>query len=288
MKNFFLAHKFISEIKGNELWPPFHNASIFTQATGWNTNKYFQKYYQDKSSFPLFVNAKGKECIMYFPITKAQKLSKEIFTSYWKNPKKLKKIEKEYNILATNIDKIYNLLTDEYIKRNKFKQLCPYLKQIFNDAWYLSALAFFTIWFEKEFCLELLQNLNIKITPARLEKILFKAAVLSEDSFEQRRLLYFIKLISKNKNWDSVVENCQYFYANFNNICNLIEVEKNLKKDFKIFTSAKAKLEFKKINNRKNNKIKRYTVWYKSLNLSEKKLAHYLHTIILQLLLHLL
>ena len=78
-----LAEKFISQVE--EMSPALHNSAPLIQSSGWNTKKYFSKYYNDKTLFPLIILIKRDKGLMYFPISKAKALSKEVFKKYWQS-----------------------------------------------------------------------------------------------------------------------------------------------------------------------------------------------------------
>jgi len=116
-----LADKFISELAGQELFPPVHNSTLFAQANGWNIEKYYGKHYSDKTPFPLLITIKGNEGMMFIPATKAKKLSEEVFKSFWNDESTLTTRLKAYEKQVQIIDDIYNkIISRDFVEKEKF------------------------------------------------------------------------------------------------------------------------------------------------------------------------
>jgi len=277
-----LADKFITALSGQELFPPIHNSTLFVQTSGWNIEKYYGQYYSDKTPFPLLITAKKDEGIMFIPATKAKKLSEEVFKLFWRDEailtKRLGKYEKQTQV----IDAIYGkIITPHFIEKENFSDLVPYLENIKGASWEMNTLAFFSVYFDKEMCAQLLSEVGSKISQRQLDIIWEKGSVPISDSFEKRRERYLFDLLGQSRSWSEIGIECQYFGANYNKISSPEEVEKELREKFSRFENTEARTKFlteEKL--KKEINISEYNKWLSALSPEEDKLVRYLQAII--------
>lgn len=280
IKKHTLADRFMEKMEGQELSPPMYNSTLFVQTSGWNVKKYFQKYYSDRTSFPLLITMNADEGIMYIPATKIKKLSEEIFKKYWADESIIIEIFKEYRTKTKTIDKIYGQITHDFLEKNNFEELVPYAELIKDAAWDMNAVVFFSIFFDKEMCSDLLKRVKSKISRERLDDLWDKAIDPIFDSFEKRREYYLLNLLKRGLDLDEISEKCQYFYANYSEIFSIKEVRRKIKKKLTQFEDRRELEKFLiKEQEKKNEIIKKHNLWVETLSPEEKKLVHYLQMI---------
>jgi len=274
-----LAQKFIQEAGSLELTPPNYNSSIFLQASGWNTEKYFKKYYNNRSPFPVLINVKEGEGVQYWLIGKVKEIAEEVFLKYWESPDILNKIVHQYSKLAHKNDSLYSSLSYVFIERDNPKKINRYLSRMRDVVWSLNALLMFTVYFDKELCRSLL--LKLKITPIAIDidSIWERAADPISYSFSRRREVCFLKLFLKEYSWERLVEECQYFEASYHQALSKNLVQEILKKKYGNLRKSSAKAKLQLIEKRQAIKGKEYKKWLHSLNKDEQKLAVYLQAI---------
>lgn len=271
-----LAQQFISELDGYELSPALYNSSLFIQCSGWNTDKYFSRFYRSKTSFPVIILANQKNGVLYYPIGKAKASGREVFLRYWKNISTLTRIEKELRTRAKLIDQKYNELSVSFINTKDDKEIISRLKIMKDLVWELNVLAFYAIYFDQELCVEYLRAAKSKISKERLDKVWSRMAEPVSISFEKRRQAYILGLIKAEKDWQELSEKCQYFFANFNSILNIKDTTVMLKKEFGKLNPRQAEIKSDKIKKDQIKFEKRFIKWQARLTPEERKLARYL------------
>jgi len=277
-----LADKFIAALGNQEMFPPVHNSTIFVQTSGGDMEKYYGKNYSDKTTFPLLITAKKNDGIMFVPFTKIKKISEELFKLFWRDEKTLVERLKKYKKQTRVIDQIYSKITSRnFVEREKFSNLAQCAEQIRAASWEMDTLASFSLYFDKEMCIRLLDKVGSKIDKKQLDIIWKKGITPVSKSFEKNRELHLLKLLEHKKNWQEIGTECQYFGANYNKISSPKEVENELKGKFARFEKKEERKKI--IEKRKTEKekiISEYNTWLAILSPEEKKLVRYLQAII--------
>jgi len=277
-----LADRFISELSGQELFPPMHSSTLFVQTSKWNVEKYYGEHYTDKTAFPLLITTKEHEGIMYIPAMKAKKLSEEVFKSFWNNESTLTTRLKKYKKQTQIIDNIYNkIISRNFVERESFSNLVNLAESIKSASWEMNTIAFFSVYFDKDMCVRLLKDLNSEVNQKRIAVIWEKGTTPVSESFEKRREQYLIYLIENGLTWEDISLKCQYFGANYNKISDPAEIEKELKNKFAWLENAeKRKKYIVKEEAEKNKRNSEFNKWLNSLTQNENKLVRYLQMII--------
>ncbi len=268
-----ITKKFIEELEGQELRPIISDSRILVQGSGWQTRKYFSKYYESKLPYPLLVLVKDGDGVLYLPLSKEIDLAKEIFRKYWRDENKLNNIQKEFNTLSADVDYLYNLLNYSFLSNHPLSECLEHFVRFEDAVWNLNASVFFSIYFDKQTAQDLINEIDIKITESRFNEIWDKAIHPIGVSFEKRRMLYLLDLISKGTDWDIISELCQYFYTSYSKIFPVSEVKEKLGGEYSSVTREAAK---KLIEDEKTNldlRKKEYNEWLETLSPEEKKLV---------------
>ena len=276
-----LSDQFIKLVGEQELFPPMHNSAIFIQASRWNAEQSFGKYYSDKTPYPILITQKSGQGIMYLPFSKTKKLVCEVFEEYWNDPVSWKKRMDQYRAKSETAKEIYDLLTPSFISKTKFEDLIPSIESIRTAVWELNTLAFFTVYLDKELCITLLKKSRSKLTPERLDTIWETTTTPAGDSFDKRRLLNILDLLDKKKTWAEIAETCQYYEAYYYKVLPLSDAERILKERYGKYSSpserAAARSDIKK---EKDGLKARRDAFLATLTPEEKKLVAYLQAVI--------
>jgi len=275
-----IVKEFIKELKGQELRPPIYDSAILIHSSGWNTNQYYSLYYKDKTPYTIFLLAKKNEGILYVSQSKEIALVKEVFKEYWSNTSILDKKKEEFDKRGEALDKSYKKLSYEYFSSHKFDETITELDQFEDNIWKLNALVFFSLYFDKNACLELIEELGIKITDARLEKIWDIAVSPTSISFEKRRKLYLLSLIEKGLGWSEIAESCHYFMTTYAKVFSLEEIKNELYMEYGKISRKEAGELIKEEKNLLNKKQEDHKGWLKTLSEDEKKLVNFVQYVI--------
>jgi len=274
-----LAQKFIQEAGSLELTPPNYNSAVFVQASGWNMEKYFKRYYSNTSPFPVLINVKENEGMQYWLVGKVKEIAEEIFLRYWGRSVILKGIVNRYHQLAHKNDLLYRTSSYLFIKENNPKKINRLLSQMKDVLWSLNALLMFTVYFDKELCRSLLLKLKISPTSIDIDNIWERATDPITYSFARRREVYFLKLFLKGYSWERLAEKCQYFEASYDQVLSKNLVQGIFYKKYGNLSKSSAKKKLQLIEKGQAIKEKEYRKWLRSLNKDQQKLVIYLQAI---------
>ena len=268
-----IIEKFIKELEGQELRPVISDSRILVQGSGWQTRKYFSKYYDSKLPYPLLALVKDGEGVTYLSLSKEIDLAKEVFKKYWKDENKLNNIQREFNSLSVELDDLYHFLNYSYLSSHTFSDCVAHFVKFEDAIWNLNALVFFSIYFDKQTALDLINELNIKITKSRFNEIWDRAIHPVGVSFDKRRMLYLLDLISKGTDWNKISELCQYFNTSYSKIFPVSEVKEKLSGEYSSVTKDEAESLIKEEYTNLNLRKIEHSEWLETLNKEEKKLV---------------
>lgn len=280
-KDTTLIKKYLPLIKDYTLWPPLMNFCPFVHSSLWNCKQFFDPYYKNKKKYDCINFIKKGESFYTLTAEKLIANAQEIFAVYLKDHSIIKK---RHNVLfkrVVEMDKIYDKLSYAFINKSKAEDLLAYIDKIWEILWDASASVQFAVHFEKDFCWEELQKNKFKISLEEFDEIWEKSLDCNYNSFDKEQQLFFYNLIIKKEGWSSIVEKCQYFYSGYDGTKLLVEVDQELRKDYKnIKTANDAKNGLKNEEKKLKKKIADYQKWYKKLNKRQKIVVSYVQEII--------
>ena len=278
--NTHLANQFISSLGSDQLCAPQFNSSLFVQASGWNTTTYHKKHYKHNLGFPIFLGIKEGEGFMYYPLSAMKRYSYEIFEGYCRNAAILKDKEQQFEKLSAKFDVLYRKTNYAFIQKTKNSELYVLIDKIRDLVWDLNTLVKFSIYFDKEMCLETINKTGLKISDHRLNEIWERATTPIALSFEKRRMLHLLTLIRENYAWDVISERCQYFEANYHHVASIVEVTKKLKSTYGNLSKNQALKILQKENTELRQRHKDFNQWFKTLTKDEQLVVVYLQKVI--------
>jgi len=280
MEVYDVAQLFIQASRNEEISPALYNGAMLIQSSGWNTRKYFKKYYAKDASFPIVITMNHTEGIYYYHFSQAQKHAEEIFTGYWKNPDILRQRFEIFHNLDNQISVIYDRITRSRIKCNQEDALRDDAIAIRDAAWDMNAALFFSIVFDEQLCLKLLGQVRSAITPDRVRSLWEKATQPISQSFDIRRRHMALNMLMHGASWEEMGERCQFFEAHYDRVKDPSEVISDLKKDFGGYSSELIKVSLDRDSDVAKKRRQEYAQWIKTLSAEEVKLVEYIQAII--------
>lgn len=277
-----IGEGFVKELDGQELFPPMHSSTLFTQTSGWNTNAYFSKYYSDTTAFPLLISVHKNDGTMYIPVTKVKHLAEEVFGLYWQDTESLQKRLAGYTTLKNQVASLYKeLVIEGGIDEKQSDAMAKQMKEMKDTTWNMNALALFSIYFDKEMCAQFLAQCGVTIERKALDVLWEKVLEFPVQSFEKRREQYVVKCLEQELTWEEIGRYCQYFEANYNKVQSQAVVVEKLKENYGHLREKKERQSFlKKEKSEAEENQAGYEGWYAQLSDDEKKLARYIRSII--------
>jgi len=275
-----VADKFIELMVEQKLYNPVHNFTLFAGLTGWTSGKYYNKYFRDRTPMPCLVISKDGEGIFYLSQTKMENLAHEVFEDYWKERSTLHERMNKFKKFLKEVDTVYNKMTPSYIERNSIPQLLKHVGKINDLAWSTNALGWFSLYFDKEFCIQELNKIETGITHG-INSIWENAIEPTSNSFDQRKFKLIIELLSKGYSWDQIAEKVQYAYVSYEHIPTLIEIVDDLKHLFSKYKNPeRAKAKLVHMNKDEAARVAKHKGWLSKLAKNERELVFYTQTII--------
>ena len=217
---------------------------------------------------------------MYYPLSAMKRYSYEIFEEYCRNAAILKDKEQQFEKLSAKFDVLYRKTNYAFIQKTKNSELYVLIDKIRDLVWDLNTLVKFSIYFDKEMCLETINKTGLKISDHRLNEIWERATTPIALSFEKRRMLHLLTLIRENYAWDVISERCQYFEANYHHVASIVEVTKKLKSTYGNLSKNQALKILQKENTELRQRHKDFNQWFKTLTKDEQLVVVYLQKVI--------
>lgn len=278
LRNEKFADKFIRITQDQDLYPQVSSIVIFTpRISGYS----YGGFYKDTTPTPyVTIMKEGHDSFVFVPETKFKNTAREIFQKYWRNPKFISGHIKKINKCINDLDNIYFLYDHKKIINTPIDKLLNVARKTINVNRQLNTLIWSVIYFNEEFCLELLEKNNIKISTARLKQIWQKGSIPSFQSFDKIRHLNVLNLMKRQTKWSDIAEKCQFYFANYNSVANIEFVKRELQKQYEKYLSREIKGLLEKAKEEEKKKLKEHTNWVKKLNRNERKLVIYLQAII--------
>jgi len=275
-----LTNKFLELMKKDKLLPPVHNTSVIASGAGGFLPNFGEIYYTQPINQRFLIIMKENQGIVYMSETQYEKISEDFFKQYWKNTNVLEKRKELFEKFAKKIDEIYNKATYEYIEKNDYPTLIKDLKEIIEANRSLNCSAWYSTHFNKEFCLELIKELNINIPEQRLNEIWDQAITPASKSFDKKRLLDILNALKKQKDFDKLSEPLQYLNSNYHNVDNLEKIKEFLEEEYGNFDDEKINNKINELESESKEKQEKFKEWLKTLSDEEQKLVNYIQAII--------
>ena len=267
-----LLDKYKRELGNQEIHNPVPNFTLLSSSLRWSSKKYYSKNYDNYTPLPVLSCAKGSDSFAVFSVTHGKNCTREIFLKYWKDKETLINRLKLQNSYIKKIGEIYEKVSNEYVENTDLNILKDILIKALDVEININSLGWWGMFWDREFVVELLEEVGSNITEKRLNEIWDRLIVPSMESFEKRSAREVIIYLSENRSWKDIAEKVQYIYAGFFGVSSLSYAVEELKKEYgELDSSARLKELDRDIRRIKDD----YGKWFSSLNKEEQKLVEF-------------
>ncbi|MFH1089183.1 MAG: PEP-utilizing enzyme [Candidatus Uhrbacteria bacterium] len=265
-----LAEQFIAELGDQELWPTMYNCAPLVQTSGWTSKKYYEKFYKNQLPFPLLVSIKNNVGLMNIPITKPKQLAEEVLENFLSDNNYLKNIKEQCLKYERSISRQYEKLTDNYFATTSPEKITSALKDLCDTVWEYNASVFFSTAFDRE----TLENVLKKRHQIISDDFWRQASQPPVVSFERRHGWYLVEQADSPP--ENLLEKCQYFFAAYNNVPSINEVEDLLQQNYKDYFGfgGRERMVLEKTNFEQQQIV--YKNWLALLSVGEIQLAKFI------------
>lgn len=274
------VQKFINLMDGRKLWPPLNNYTFFGQGSAFNTSKYFEDYYPNLPPLHLILIAKEGESMQMLPSDTLEYCSRYIFKSYLTGSKEAKHRFNDFDEVEKYISAMYEKHTKEKISKVSVNELLEIMDGIRDKIWHLNCYIMFTLYFDKEICLDVLKNTNSSVSAERLNSIWDKATHPAVESFEKAQRRSVLKTISEGKSREFIIENARFIFTNYFGAEKLEDVAKKIDHEYGSIAKEQADLELNKLDEELRVEKEKFNDWFQALPKDEQNLVWYLQRII--------
>ena len=274
-----LVQKFIDLIGDRKLWPPLYNYTFFGQGSAFNTTKYFKNYYPDLPPWHEIIIAKEGESMELVPFDTFEHTSRYIFKLYLSGSKETEKRFHDFDETELHIDVMYREYDRRKISEITVAELLNIMDGIRDEIWQLNSYAMFTLYFDKEICLDVLKNANSSISKERLDIIWEKSTHPAFESFEKAQQRSVLKTIIEERTHEFRIENAQFIFANYFGVESLESVARKIDSEYGSITKEQARLKIAELNNELDKEKMEFDDWLRTLSEDEQNLVWYLQRI---------
>ncbi len=157
---------FLKEVGNRTLSAPVPNFAPLFVGSGFNTRKYYTRWYNTIPGTPLLLVAQKDMFVGWMTEKGLHQQSEEFLPKTLQDPSQAKDRLKEFETRHTEISKLYETHTYAYLKNQSIKHLQEIAEKIFENLWDTNSLVFFAYFLDKAQCeatLTNLPNLNINL-----------------------------------------------------------------------------------------------------------------------------
>ena len=276
-----LSSDFLRLIGDKKLYPPLNNYSAFIQSSEYNIQKYHGKWYDNKVKLDLLILMRSEFSQVWLSETDIKLASEYALKEFITSPKKFDKRLKLFYEHINKINELYEKYSYEKINNGSWDELIPLVDKIRDLIWDANAAVIFTIYLDKDFCWNILESIQYKITRQELEAIWPYGTEPAFESFDKAQLEHFLNLLKKKKKLSEISEQCQYFLTDYFSAKSLDVIEKTLQNNFSSFINNSASVSDTLIAEKEKLQIsiEKHEKWLSTLTKNEKEVADYLQVI---------
>ncbi len=270
---------FLGDVGTGKIWP-MNNCGLFYFSSGFNTEKYFKltPYTKHFNYSALNIND-GESLTVYLPTNPIVNDSIEGFNRYLDDRFFTKNLEDNFLKNERQVDEIYKEYTYERIKNENIEVLYPLIQKAFDLIHISNSSLYFSLYFDKELCANVLSSKKYPITKENLDKLWEKATVPIFRSFDGEQEYFGLSLLAQGKTISEIAEDCQFFYATYRDVQLLPEVRKRLMSKYGDINTVDAENKRQEILFNEKKNLEEYNKWYKELLDEEKVIADYCQTV---------
>ncbi|MEY2664685.1 MAG: pyruvate, water dikinase [Candidatus Parcubacteria bacterium] len=276
-----LADTYLGMIGKRKLYPPLNGYSAFLQGSEYNTQKYFKKWYEDTVKPDLFIHMKEGYSQVWISEDDVRRASEFAFKEYLHDPKFFERRCTYIMDSIKKLDELYNKNTYKKINSTDWETLFTLINEVRDSIWDVNAAVFFTIYLDKQLCVDILKKEKYPISEEELNVLWEKAVEPAFESFDKAQLSDFLKLVKDAVPRDEMIEKSQYILSDYHSARTLAEVEKVLHTRYANYIDNQGvavnalKLEIEEVE----NMVAAHEEWLQNLPENERTVAYYLQTV---------
>lgn len=274
------VQKFINLMTGRNLWPPLNNYTFFGQGSAFNTEKYFGDYYPNLPPLHLILITKEGESMQVLPSDTLEYCSRYIFRLYVDGSKEAQNRFRDFDEVEKHISCLYEEYTSQKVSETRTDELLKTMDGIRDRIWRLNCYIMFTLYFDKEICLDVLKNANSSISEKRLNLIWERATHPAVESFEKAQQRYILRTIVENKSREFRIEHARFIFTNYFGVEALEDVAKKVDSEYGTFSNEQALLKLSELDNELSEEKTAFNDWHQTLPKDEQRLVWYIQRII--------
>ncbi|MHA1678020.1 MAG: PEP/pyruvate-binding domain-containing protein, partial [Promethearchaeota archaeon] len=268
-KIFNIVQKFLDLVEGNDVFQCM-DTNIFPETVVWTKRNFLKATYETKTPLPFIIIMKEKKSVAYYQEQIWDDIGNEFTSLYFKkNPKAFEII----NIFLSDLkrmNKIYDELSYEKIKKTSFSELqklMPILISLMEPKFFSNT--------SKKICKQFLTDLSEK----EINQIWAIGTNPICDSFDTRQKKLILQDIINGKNILENVEKYQYFFTGLTTVLSLSSVKRKLISEYNI-SKKEAEQKLSSILKLKNKEKNEFYLKYSVLNEKQKFVVDFLQKMI--------
>lgn len=274
------VQKFINLMAGRTLWPPLNNYTFFGQGSAFNTAKYFGDYYPNLPPLHLILIAKEGESMQVLPSDTLEYCSRYIFRLYLDGSKEASNRFHNFDEVEKYVSSMYEEYSSQKVSETPTNELLKTMDSIRDRIWHLNCYIMFTLYFDKEICLDVLKSANSSISEERLNFIWERATHPAVESFEKAQQRSILKTIVEDRSREFRIEHARFIFTNYFGAEKLEDVAKKVDSEYGTFTKDQARLKLVELDNELGEEKTKFDNWLQTLSKNEQSLVWYLQRII--------
>lgn len=166
--------------------------------------------------------------------------SKYMFAQYLKGTRETEKRFLDFNETESRISALYNEYRPAKISQTPTEELLTTMEMIRTEIWSLNCYILFTLYFDKEICLEVLKNEKSSITETELNNIWDKATHPAVESFEKAQYRSVLRSIADGKTSEMIAEDARFIFSNYYAVENIQTVQEKINSMYGLLSQAEA------------------------------------------------
>lgn len=276
-----LVDFYLDLVSGRKLYPPLQNYSAFMLGQGFHIRKYSEKWYGKDINYDVLILMKEGFSQVWFPEDYMKLTSEIALRECLENPIKFKKRIDYFNKNFTKADKIYSQYTYKKIDKLSTNKLITLLDKIRFLLWDTNAPLICVNDIDKEMVWIVVESKNMKLVRSEFDKLWERATEPVFESIDKVQSKDFSRLLKKERKWNDILEDCQYFYTDYHSAKPLKVIDERIKKDYGDFINDLRVMDKKLLlhSNELKKIVKMHATWFNKLPNNQKVLAEYIQNV---------
>lgn len=276
-----IVNKYIELLNGVNSYAPTYGCSPFMHGTGFQASHYLRKYYSSSVTSPYIIAIRDNQSISVLSERLGKLSAAEMFQRYLENPKLVEIRAAQFDDFSVRVQEIYQNHQYLAIETMTLVEVANTAQQLHESLCSESASMFFTLYFDKAFCIDLLKGASQSPSVGDLEAVWESAITPVHPSFDKEQYCDVAKLVAAGFDWSHIAERCQYIGASYSEVLSVAKLEQLLRRQYVEFQSPEAAGALHDAYLRESaSAMHVFGEWRNSLTDQQRILCDYIQTII--------